>query len=178
MGKHKLSVRDFCHIGIFTAIIAALSQLSIPTPYGVPMTLQSFAIPLAGVVLGAKKGTVSTLIYVLLGLIGVPVFSGFSSGLGVVVGITGGFVFSFPLLALTAGFGESKNNIVWLVLMLITGATINFLCGMYWFSLIMSCDLKTSLAACVLPFIPTTIIKIALVVLLGRQIKNVLYLIN
>ena len=72
MNTKKLAIRDMCHIGIFAAIIAVCAQISIPMPLGVPMTLQTLAIPLAGVVLGIKKGVAATLVYILLGIIGVP----------------------------------------------------------------------------------------------------------
>ena len=174
MDTKILSVRDICSIGIFTAVITVCAQLSIPMPYGVPLTLQTFAIPLAGVILGAKKGAISTLIYILLGAAGIPVFAGFTGGLGIVIGPTGGFIFSFPLMAITAGVGESKSNRVWLVFWLVLGTALNYLCGMFFFSLVMSSSLKTAFAVCVLPFIPTGIIKIALVAVCGRMIKRAL----
>jgi len=174
MDKKKLSTRDLCFIGIFTAIIVVLAQISIPMPYGVPMTLQTFAIPLAGIVLGAKKGTLSTVVYVLLGAIGVPVFAGFTGGLGIVIGPTGGFILSFPIMALTAGIGANKGNKIWLVLGLLVGSVINYLCGMLMFSLVTASDLTTAFVACVLPFIPTAIIKAVLAGVLGVNIKNVL----
>ena len=175
MNRLKFSVRELCFIGIFTTLIAVVSQLSVPMPYGVPMTLQTFVIPFAGVVLGAKNGTVSTLIYVVLGAIGVPVFAGYMGGPGTLFGMTGGFILSFPLMALAAGVGEGKNNAIWwLVSGLVAGALLNYICGMLWFSFVMSVDLKAAFAACVLPFIPTSIIKIVLVAVLGRQIKRAL----
>jgi len=174
MGTKKLSVRDISYIGIFTTIITVCAQLSIPMPYGVPMTLQTFAIPLAGVVLGTKNGTFSALIYVLLGAIGVPVFAGFTGGLGIVLGATGGFILSFPLMALTAGIGISKNNKICLVCGLLAGTVINYLCGMLYFTVVMSSDLKTAFIACVLPFIPTAIVKIGLVAVLGKSLKTAL----
>ena len=79
-------VRDLVYIAVFTAIIAVLAQISIPMPGGVPMTLQTFAVPLAGLVLGTKRGTLSALLYVLLGTLGVPVFAGLSGGPGIVLG--------------------------------------------------------------------------------------------
>lgn len=174
MEKKVLSTRDLCSIGIFTAIIIVLGQMSIPMPYGVPMTLQTFAIPLAGVVLGVKKGTMSTLIYVLLGAIGVPVFAGFTGGAHVVFGPTGGFILSFPIMALTAGIGADKNNKAWLAFWLVIGSAINYVCGMLMFSLVVSCDLLKAFTSCVLPFIPTAIIKVILVGLVGLRLKNIL----
>ena len=174
MRKMDLSIRDLCLVGIFTAIIAVISQLSIPMPYGVPMTMQTFAIALAGMVLGTKKGTLSALVYVLLGALGAPVFSGFSGGMGVVLGMAGGFVLSFPLLALAVGIGESKNNTRWLTAGLVVGIVVNYACGMLWFSFVMSSDWKTAFTACVLPFIPTDAIKAFLVVVFGRRMKGAL----
>ena len=95
-----------CHISIFAAIIAVCAQVSLPMPYGVPLTLQTFAIQLAGVVLGPKKGALAALVYITLGAVGVPVFAGFTGGMGIVLGVTGGFILSFPLLALLAGIGS------------------------------------------------------------------------
>ena len=80
--KHSFSVVDLCYIAMFTTLIAVLAQVSIPLPGGVPLTLQTFAVPLAGLILGAKRGTVSALLYVLLGAVGVPVFANFTGGLG------------------------------------------------------------------------------------------------
>jgi biotin transport system substrate-specific component len=161
-------------MGIFAAIIAVCAQLSFPMPYGVPMSLQTFAIPLAGIVLGAKKGVLSTLVYVLLGAIGIPVFAGFTGGLGIVIGPTGGFILSFPFMALSAGIGEAKNSKTWLLLWLALGTVINYLCGMYVFSLVMSSGIKTAFAVCVLPFILPDIVKIVLVAVWGRMIKQML----
>ncbi len=174
MQSNKLSVRDLCQIAIFTAIICICAQISIPMPYGVPLTLQTFAIPLAGVILGPKKGTLAVLVYILIGAIGMPVFSGFKGGLNVVVGATGGFILSFPLMTLAAGIGEMKNSKVSLTLGVVLGILVNYLCGIFYFSFIMMSDLRTAFIACVLPFIPTDIIKIILVIVFGSKLKKAL----
>ena len=166
--------RDLAFIGIFAAIIAVMAQISIPMPAGVPMTMQTFAIPLAGVVLGARKGTIATCVYVLLGVAGLPVFAGFNGGIGALLNLTGGFIVSFPLLAYTAGIGEQGESRLWLVLWLAIGAAANFLFGALWFSFVSSTNLSYAFSVCVLPFIPTSILKITLVAMLGRQVKAVL----
>ena len=84
---HKITVSELVQIAVFTAIIAAMAQISIPMPAGVPMTMQTFAIPLAGILLGARKGTIATLVYLLLGAVGLPVFAGFTGGIGILFGI-------------------------------------------------------------------------------------------
>ena len=92
---------------MFAAVIAVLAQIAIPLPSGVPVTLQTFAVALTGVVLGAKRGSIATFVYILLGAVGVPVFSGFNGGLGAIVGKTGGFIWGFLFLAFFAGLGAA-----------------------------------------------------------------------
>jgi biotin transport system substrate-specific component len=174
MKNNKMSIRELCYIAIFTAIIAVCSQIIIPLPVGVPMTLQTFAIPLAGVILGKKHGTLSTIVYVLLGLTGVPVFAGFSGGLGVIFGRTGGFILSFPIMALLAGIGSEKNNNIWLVSWLVIGAAVNYVSGALMFSFVTSNSLAASFIYVVVPFIPTSIVKIILVAVIGKSVRTVL----
>lgn len=71
----KFSVRDICYAGLFAAVIAVMAQISIPMPLGVPMTMQTFAITLAAVVLGSKLSAIATLVYLMLGAVGVPVLA-------------------------------------------------------------------------------------------------------
>lgn len=99
----KVAIRTICFTGMFTAIISVLSILTIPTPWGVPFTLQTFAIALAGFVLGKKYGTVSVALYVLIGLIGVPVYAGMHAGPGVLFGTSGGYLFGFIPMAFFCG---------------------------------------------------------------------------
>ena len=91
--KAKLSVRDMAYIAVFAVIMAVCSWISVP--YVVPFTLQTFAVFLAVGVLGGKRGTLAVLIYILLGCVGLPVFAGFSGGIGVVLGSTGGYIVGF-----------------------------------------------------------------------------------
>ena len=126
MQKSKISVQDICSIAIMTAITVVMAQISIPMPMGVPMTMQTFAITLAGVILGSKKGGLSILVYVLLGAIGVPVFAGFSGGVQNLIGPTGGFIISFPIMAYVIGLGvEHRKKKGMFVLMLILGTVLN-----------------------------------------------------
>lgn len=99
----KLSIRAICFIGMFAAVTAVLSIISIPTPWGVPFTLQTFAIALCGYVMGARCAVLSTALYILLGLVGVPVYAGMQAGPGVLFGATGGYLFGFLLMAFFCG---------------------------------------------------------------------------
>ena len=186
--RQNQSVRQLVYVAVFTAIIAIIAQISIPMPGGVPMTLQTLAVPLAGIVLGRKGGTASTLLYVLLALCGVPVLAGFSGGPGVVFGMTGGFIVSFPLMAFLAGWGYmlfdkmkrkgNENNSVSryavLVLSLVIGSIVNYLVGMIWFSVVTGSSMKEAFLLCVAPFLVTGIIKIILAAWIGPLLRSVL----
>lgn len=173
--RSPLSVVDLCYISLFTALIAVLAQISIPLPGGVPLTLQTLAVPLAGIVLGPKRGTFSALLYLLLGAIGLPVFANFTGGLGIILGVTGGFIISFPIMALFAGYASTKSMkspTLWMWLIL--GALVNYAIGTVWCMFVAGLDLVGALAACVLPFIPTAILKIVLTGIFGTMLRNTL----
>ena len=95
MNRQKITTIVLC--ALFAAITAVLSQIAIPMPSGVPVTLQTFAIALCGFYLCTARATVSTVVYVLLGAVGVPVFSGFKGGIASIVGPTGGFIIGLSL---------------------------------------------------------------------------------
>ena len=107
--SEHIKIRDMVFIAVFTAIIAALSQVSIPMPNMVPITLQTFAVSLAGYFLGAKKGVASVGVYVMLGAVGAPVFASFKGGFAVLIGYTGGFIWGFIPLALLCGILADKK---------------------------------------------------------------------
>ena len=166
MQKSKISVQD---IAIMTAITVVMAQISIPMPMGVPMTMQTFAITLAGVILGSKKGGLSILVYVLLGAIGVPVFAGFSGGIGVLAGTTGGYIIGFLFSALVMWAMEKlpgKKSVMQIVSMIV-GLIVCYAFGTAWFMIVYSrangaVGLATVLGWCVIPFIIPDIIKIVL----------------
>jgi biotin transport system substrate-specific component len=170
MEYKKMSVRELCYIGIFAAIIAVCAQISIRLGE-VPFTLQVWGISLAGLILGPKKGTMSTLVYILLGAVGAPVFANFTGGLGVIAGPTGGFIHSFPILAFLAGLGGKKDSYIWMLGGLTAGNIINLLWGLLFFSQVTGHSLQVSFGYAVLPFIPVTIIKIIILPIISKNIK-------
>jgi len=171
MKSKRLSTHDLCYIGIFTAIIAACAQIIIPQPGGVPFTLQAWAISLAGLILGSKKGALAALLYVLLGAVGVPVFAGFTGGLGVIMRPTGGFILSFPIMALLAGLGEKKGGFAWVVLGLAAGSIFNWAVGLLWFNWITEFGLRISFGYAVAPFIIVGVVRTAVLPIIGKSIK-------
>lgn len=173
MKSQALNIREMCQVGIFAAIIAVCAQLSIPMPVGVPMTLQTIAVSLAGVVLGPKKGAVAALVYLLLGAVGMPVFAGFQGGIGIVFGRTGGFILSFPLMALTAGIGAVKGK-GWLAFWLVIGAAVNFACGMLMFGFVTGTPLAPAFFLVVAPFLPISAVEIIVLTMFGHRLRGLL----
>lgn len=172
MQNSKISTQDICSIAIMTAITAVMAQISIPMPMGVPMTMQTFAVTLAGIILGAKRGAVSMVIYVLLGALGVPVLAGFSGGFQHLAGPTGGFLLSFPIMAYLIGIGAGKRKQKGMFLLfLILGTAANYAVGVLMFCILMKASVWTGITACVLPFIPTAIIKAAVASILGLKLQ-------
>lgn len=101
----RLDTTDLALIAAFAALIAVCSYLAaIPIGgAGVPLTLQGFALLLTGALLGPLRGTAAVVLYLILGVAGLPVFAGHSSGPGVFVGVTGGYLWSFPVMVLVVG---------------------------------------------------------------------------
>jgi biotin transport system substrate-specific component len=99
------------------------------------------------------------------------VFAGFTGGLGIILRHTGGFILSFPLLALLAGLGERREGIVWTYLGLSAGTIVNWLSGMFFFSAVTGSTLQAAFAAAVAPFIIVGIVKIAVLPLLNKSLK-------
>ena len=108
--KMKISTKTIVTVGMFTAVLAVLSILQIPMPTGVPITLQTFAMALCGYVLGWQSGVAATLLYIVLGTVGVPIFAGMSAGPGVLFGYTGGFIFGFIFLTLWHFCPQKKSG--------------------------------------------------------------------
>jgi len=173
-GLSAIPIRQLCYMSVFVAIIAVSAQILIPLPHGVPMTLQTFTITMSGIMLGPKKGTLTALVYLLLGGIGIPVFAGFSGGLGIIFGFTGGFIMSFPIMAYMAGIGGGKNNRVWLACCLTLGTVFNLLVGMLWFGIITGNTLIHTFFIAVLPFLPGSVIEIVLITLVGFRMKGMM----
>ena len=166
--KSAFTVKETCYAGLFAAVIAIMAQISIPMPGGVPMTMQTFAVTLAAIVLGAKLSTVSTVIYLILGA------AGFTGGLAKFVGPTGGFLISFPLMAFVIGWGVEHRKAFpgAFVVALVAGTVLNYVVGVAMFCALTQSTLAAGITACVLPFIPTAIIKAILASVVGFAVRK------
>ncbi len=160
---------------LMAALLCVLSPISIPLSSLVPISLASLMVMLAGSVLGSKEGTVSVLIYLLCGMAGLPVFAEFSSGITVLFGVTGGFVFGYlPLAYLSGYFYEKEKDTKSLAIGTILGTIVLYALGSFWFMIYLKTDLLKALLACVLPFLPGDAVKIFLVCLLTPKLRAVI----
>lgn len=133
-GKRVFTTRSMVMIAVFAAVTAVLAQISIPTPWGIPLTLQTFAVALAGYCLGKYKGTMSVLIYILLGLTGIPVFANFTGGIAKLAGATGGYIWGFLFLVFACGLEDAVKHKWISVLLGILGLAICHLLGVIQFA--------------------------------------------
>lgn len=166
----KLTTNQLIICSLFASLTSILSQISISIP-PVPLTMQIFAVALCGLVLGKSLGFISQFIYVLLGSIGLPVFAGFIGGIGIILGPTGGFILSFPIIAFVVGyFFEKFKSTVGIMFGMICSLLISYIIGTFQFCLVTNSDFINSLKICVVPFIVVDIIKLSLAIIVGKSI--------
>lgn len=176
-GKSK--TYDVVYVGVFAVLIAICSWISIPTL--VPFTLQTFAVFLTVGLLGGKRGTMAVLVYVLLGAIGIPVFAGFSGGMGIILNNTGGYIIGFIFSALVMWLMEHLiGRGLWAQgFSMILGLIICYAFGTAWFMIVYTRNtgavgLATVLGWCVIPFLIPDIVKIALALVLSNRLSGVI----
>lgn len=175
--QRRKKTYDMAYIGLFVGLMAICSWISIPT--AIPFTMQTFAIFLAVLILGGKRGTLAIVVYLLLGLVGVPVFAGFSAGPGVLFGTTGGyligFVFSGLLMWLMERIADRK---VWVqMLSMLLGMVTYYIIGTIWFMVVYGStngpvSLLTALGWCVFPFVIPDLVKAALALGFGNALRK------
>lgn len=175
LGKGK--TYDMAYIAVFTVLIAICSWISIPVE--IPFTLQTFAVFLTVSLLGGKRGTLSVVVYVLLGAVGVPVFAGFTGGIGIIMNSTGGYIIGFVFTALTMWLTESLfGKKLWARgIGMAAGLIVLYVFGTAWFMLVYmrnagGTGLMTVLGWCVFPFVIPDALKIALALTLSRILQK------
>lgn len=171
----KPSTRKMVLCALFAAATAVLSQLSIPLG-PVPFNLATFAVLLSGALLGAKAGCASQIVYVLLGVCGLPVFSMFRAGPGVLIGPTGGYIAGYVLAAAATGAiaGRSKNRTGVLAFAMLAGFFAYMLTGTCWYMFSTKSGIMPALSACVFPFLPGEAVKMALAAILAKRLRPIL----
>lgn len=174
--KPIFSVKDIVFIGVFAAIISVCALISIPTPWGVPYTLHTFAIALTAYCLGKWKGSLATVIWVLIGLVGVPVYSGFTAGFAKLFGATGGYIWSFIFMTFLCGLSFDKKK-KWLTICFsILGLLVCYVCGMIQFMFVMNMGVAESFLMTIAPYIIKDVVSILAAYGISIPIKSAMRL--
>ena len=179
--KVRIAVYDVTAIALFSALISVCSLIQVPLG-PVPFTLQTFAVFLCIYILGIFKSAAAVAIYIILGLIGVPVFAGFRSGPAAIFGPTGGFLIGFILSCFLSGFllRRTGGKAVIDILSLSAGLVLIYVCGTLWFLFVYSGSrpeggLIGALSLTVFPFIIPDTVKIIISVIVGKRLKTIGY---
>ncbi len=157
----KQSIRSLILTSIFAAIISVLAPITIPVGT-VPITLSLFAVFLCGSLLPTAQAVMATIVYITLGAIGLPVFSSYTGGFSVLTGVTGGFIWAYPLMAFSISLSVKifkKRCALSLFTGICIAIIICYTLGTFWFCYLTGNSLTTGITACVLPFIVPDVIK-------------------
>lgn len=170
--KKKFKTIDIVYIGLFAALIAVCAWISIPMT--VSFTLQTCAVCLTAGLLGWKRGTLTVLVYILLGMVGLPVFTGFKSGIAAVTGPTGGYIVGFIFTALIVGLAADRlgKRLLANILFMAIGILVCYLFGTVWFMIAYKVTFVSALTTCVIPFLIPDAVKIAVAAILVNRLKK------
>jgi biotin transport system substrate-specific component len=173
MNKQQVKLRMMIITALFAAIIGVLAQITIPLPL-VPITGQTLAIGLAATILGARYGTISVLLYLFIGAVGVPVFAEFSGGVSKLVGPTGGYLVGFVPAAFAIGWLLEKTSFNFLNAMIgnVIGMLITLVFGTVWLKLAMDLSWTAAFASGFAPFVIVGVIKAALASWIGIIVRK------
>ena len=172
MEMKKNSLVNIALSAVFTAIIMVCAQISLLIPNtGVSLTLQTFAVALCGFCLGAKYGTASVAVYLLLGACGAPVFSRFLGGFWMFFGRSGGFLTGFIPFVILTGIAKKQKKYIYKILISIAGLAVCHIIGVVQFAAVAGVNLKLAFFSVSLPFILKDIISIILAELISKRIK-------
>ena len=168
LGRRRKSVaREIAYIGLAVALLTVCAWISVPV-FTIPFTLQTFAVALVGGLLGWKRSSIAVIVYILMGLIGIPVFAGFKAGVPALFGTTGGYIFGFLFLTLSPALaklipvknGAARTMCFYAFSLL--GCAILYFFGTVWFVLMARCAVGYALGVCVVPFIVPDAVKLML----------------
>ncbi|MDA8124359.1 MAG: biotin transporter BioY [Deltaproteobacteria bacterium] len=174
MNSEKRSLRSMAYASLFGALTAVGAYIMIPLP-PVPVTMQTLFVNLSGALLGGTLGAMSQIVYILLGVIGLPVFAGGKAGAGVLIGPTGGYLIGFVVGSFCIGrllSLRSKPGLLWIVGSMTAGIAVVYLLGIIQLMLVAKLSLAKAVAVGLLPPLPGDIAKIAVAALICRKVRE------
>ena len=168
-----MKIREIIGAALFSAIICITAIITVPIG-AVPITLALFGVFTAAALQKPKCAIVSVLVYIIIGAIGLPVFSGFGSGIGYLMGPTGGFIFAYPIAAVIISLANFlfKKYYVALPISMAISLAICYLFGTVWYAVVTEVEFTAAVLVCVLPFIVFDIIKIAVCLSVVLAVKK------
>ena len=173
MEDKKITTYQMAVTALMAAVLCVIGPLSVPIG-AIPISLSNFVISLTVWLLGPKFGTLSVAIYLALGAVGMPVFSGYGGGLAKLAGPTGGYLIGYLAMAFIGGFfvEKSKGNPVISGIGLVIGVAVSYVFGTAWFVFQMGCELSYALAVCVYPFIAFDLAKVIIACVVGALLRK------
>lgn len=164
---------------LFAALIAACAFISIPVPgTPIPIVLQNMMVVLSGMLLGPVLGSASTVLFILAGILGLPVFSGGTGGIAKIMGPTGGFIIGYAIAALVAGLIlgrprlDGKKHIARIIIAAVCGFVVMYIPGVLHFMNSLEKTFSETMALCVIPYIPGDLIKMVLCILIAIPVRR------
>lgn len=169
------SVKSLVLTALVTAITCIIAPFAIPIPFSpVPISLTNLVLYISIFLLGWKSATVSYLVYVLLGAVGLPVFSGFAGGLGKIAGPTGGYLVGFIFLTVISGYIVEKfrGRRILIVTGMVLGTAVTYVFGTAWLCIQMNLSFLQGLTIGTFPYLPGDCIKIMIAVIIGPTLAQ------
>ena len=170
------SVRNMVFTALFSAVLAAVAPFSVNVG-PVPLTFATLIIYITAGALGWKQGVLAVFVYLLLGAVGIPVFSGFRGGFQVIAGVTGGYIIGYFPLALATGIAADYfgKKAIMLILAMVIGTVLLYTVGTAWFMIVTGNSLAASLAVCVIPFLPGDAAKIIAASVISPKLRKAIH---
>ena len=170
MQSKHISAADMARIALSAALLAVSAAVTLPLPFGVPMTLQTFAAVLIGCLLAPVESAAAVGIYLALGAVGMPVFSGMQGGFSVLVGKTGGFLLGFLPLVVCCSIARSRKKQSLRTFLCIVGLLCCHFCGVLWFFVLTKSTLIQAFLLCSLPYLLKDLLSLFLAAALAKRI--------
>lgn len=170
--KTKFQVYPLAMTAVMAAVTCVLGPMSISIG-PIPISFTNLAIYLSLYLLGWKRGSVSFLVYLLIGMVGMPVFSGYSGGFGKLFGPTGGYILGFLPMAVIAGWiiDHSRSRLAHMGGMIL-GTAVCYALGTAWFCVQAGYTVGAALGLCVIPFVPVDLVKMVIAMMLGSVVRD------
>lgn len=174
--RARSAAKEIAYIALGVALITICAWISIPV-FTIPYTLQTLAVPLIGALLGWKRGATSVVVYILMGLAGIPVFSNFNAGAGVLFGPTGGYIFGFLFAVVISGLFKliplknkwGRSGMFYGANVL--GMAVCYAFGTAWFVFMYRCSVAYALTVCVVPYLAADAVKLLVAALLTVRLE-------